>query len=144
MVGAEYQVARWFKTGIQYSYFTAGTGMQPVQNYFSHTPYQRDRWSRENALLAIADLCYLNRRILSISSGIGLGISHKKPFEYVIDSVGISTRTRTRSSTLGVLGIRLVTAKVKITKDLGAFGGVDVGPGAQFAIGPHYTFSMRK
>lgn len=91
LVGAEYQVARWFSTGLLYSYYTAGTGMQPVYNRYSGTPYQRDQKTQHSDILATADFYYLNRGKVCIGSGIALGPSRNTGSEHVIDSMGIVT-----------------------------------------------------
>lgn len=144
LVGAEYQVERWFKAGLQYSYYHAGTGMQPVQDHFSGTPYQRDGWAREHGLFITADFCYLNKGKWSLSSGIGLGVLYTNYSTHTIDSVGISTYSKLS----GVIGLdarlRLLNAQVRLKENLGLYGGLLVAPGASIAIGAHYTFSKRK
>ncbi|GAA4462745.1 hypothetical protein GCM10023093_09890 [Nemorincola caseinilytica] len=144
IAGGEYQVARWFSAGLLYSYYNSGTGMQQWQDPRNGTIYLQDTWSRDHAFTATADFYYLNRSKICIGSGVGIAIHHTRSSMHFIDSMGVSIYKTFRPYNLLDLGIRLVHAKVRITDNFGVFGGMHVCPGAQYAIGAHYTFAAHK
>lgn len=142
-LGVEYQLSRRLSTGLQYSYDYSATGMQPTQNFFSHTPYQHDRWAHWNMYMATIEFCYVNKGAVSIGGGIGLGIERSTYSEHVIDSVGISTY-HTSHIREWILRIRLIDAKLRFTEKLGMYVGLGIGSDGILAIGAHYTFVRRK
>lgn len=145
IAGAEYQVSRGLNAGLQYGYYQWRTPMMLARNQFSGTNYQIGDVMRGHIFMLTIDYCYLNRGRVSLAAGFGLGTISANKSLHIIDSTGLSTETKYPYRLNSFTGrIRLIDAKVRITKNLGIYGGLGLGSDGVFAIGAHYTFNTIK
>jgi opacity protein-like surface antigen len=148
-VFGEYQLSRNFNIGVQYSYnYYDQTLLRLHYNidgrvYLNGPTYQQERSAWGNYILATADYCYLNRGRISLSAGLGVGVSFVKNWEHIIDSAGISTY-RTFPLTDLAIQLQLVNAKVRVNENWGLYGGLGLGYRGILSLGAHYTFNRHK
>lgn len=130
---SEYQLSPKFIVGLQYSYAYAKTKLFEA-NYqtsgiiFAGSPtYQFETWLKRNTVLANAEYCFLNRDRISLSSGLGFGVSLLKGREHIIDSVGISSYNTFPTRIFPALQLQVLNLKVRITDNWSAYGGICFG-----------------
>jgi len=155
-VGADYQASKRWSFGFQYtfnytktdvrkflvypnSFMIVGTPIIPTDSFL----YQQK--ATYHSFMATADFCYVNKKRLCLSSGIGLGYT---PYPTVStrfpDNIDHSTQLGDRVAYLPfAFRLRLLNARVRITDRLGAFGSVSYGVDGFLLAGATYTFTGR-
>lgn len=151
-VGADYQASRRWSFGLQYSFQYATTGIETfainntsggiVTSVYS---FQYQQNAMYHTLMATADICYLNKGRVCLNSGIAIGYT-LRPITSArfMDNIDHSGQLDSAPYLPVAFRLRLVNARVKITENFGAYGGISYGVDGFLLVGASYTLAGRK
>lgn len=143
-VGGEYQISRGLNVGVQYSYFKWHMPLGTYWNQYTGTRFHMGDIMSGHIVMLAVDYCYLNRGRVSLAGGFGLGKLYAYKSLHVIDSIGISSESKYPRTSNAAGRIRLIDAKVQLTKNFGVNAGLGLGSDGLFAVGAHYVFTKRE